>query len=171
MEGPARGVLDLGQGELQAEPFVKADQGEAGPASDALPDRIDGINFSFPMGLPDAAGDRAIACVLAIKDAMVARLFDPQIGDLVSSGDHERIAQTWRQSHAFQFGVVGTPGLGGGPSLQSATKEGMPPRFKIMIFVAVVFLLLFFMFRSCFKRWMDEQMDPPDPAAMDEPSP
>ena len=149
---PAEGTLgeiELGQGVLRAE---------------AYPDG-DGIDFSFPLGLPDAEGDRAVQIILNAKEELVANLFDPQLGSLVARADMERILQSWREAHAFHFGVAGTPGLGGGIPSSPHPSSGMPGRIKLVLILGISILVAVFLFRTCFNRWMEKQMDPPPPVA------
>jgi hypothetical protein len=141
----ALGEIDLGQGALRAEAYP---QGE-------------GIDFSFPLGLPDAEGDRAAQIIMNVKEELVANLFDPQLGSLVARADIERILQSWREAHAFHFGVAGTPGLGAGAPSVPHQSSGMPTRIKLVLILGISILVAVFLFRTCFNRWMERQMNPP----------
>jgi hypothetical protein len=151
---PAEGVLgqiDLGQGVLRAEKY---------------PDGA-GVDFSFPLGLPDAEGDRALQIIMNVKEELAATLFDPQLGSLVARSDLERILQSWREAHAFHFGVAGTPGLGGGTPSAPDKSSGMPTRIKLVLILGIGILVAVFLFRTCFNRWMEKQMNPPPPMYLD----
>jgi hypothetical protein len=147
---PAEGVLgqiDLGQGILRAENYPDGQ----------------GVDFSFPLGLPDAEGDRALQIIMNAKEELVATLFDPQLGSLVARSDLERILQSWREAHAFHFGVAGTPGLGAGAPSTPKKSSGMPTRIKLVLILGISILVAVFLFRTCFNRWMEKQMDQPPP--------
>jgi hypothetical protein len=147
---PAEGVLgqiDLGQGILRAENYPDGE----------------GVDFSFPLGLPDAEGDRALQIIMNAKEELVATLFDPQLGSLVARSDLERILQSWREAHDFHFGVAGTPGLGGGAPSAPQKPSGMPTRIKLVLILGISILVAVFLFRTCFNRWMEKQMDQPPP--------
>jgi hypothetical protein len=147
---PAEGFLgqiDLGQGVLRAEKYPDGD----------------GVDFSFPLGLPDAEGDRALQIVMNVKEELTATLFDPQLGSLVARSDLERILQSWKEAHAFHFGVAGTPGLGGGVPSSPDKSSGMPTRIKLVLILGISILVAVFLFRTCFNRWMEKQMDQPPP--------
>jgi hypothetical protein len=147
---PSEGVLgqiDLGQGILRAEKYPEGE----------------GVDFSFPLGLPDAEGDRALQIIMNVKEELVANLFDPQLGSLVARADLERILQSWREAHDFHFGVAGTPGLGGGLPSSPDKSSGMPTRIKLVLILGVSILVAVFLFRACFNRWMEKQMDQPPP--------
>ena len=147
---PAEGVLgqiDLGQGVLRAEKYAEGD----------------GVDFSFPLGLPDAEGDRALQIIINVKEELTANLFDPQLGSLVARSDLERILQSWKEAHAFHFGVAGTPGLGGGAPSAPQKSSGMPTRIKLVLILGISILVAVFLFRTCFNRWMERQMDQPPP--------
>jgi hypothetical protein len=75
------------------------------------------LNFSFPLGLPEAQGERAVALALAAAEALQASAFDPQLGRLVTKADHTEIISNWRRTYDFQLGVVGA----------SALPPGQPP--------------------------------------------
>jgi hypothetical protein len=146
-----QGEIDLGQGKLRAESSA---QGA-------------GIDFSFPLGLPDDEGDRAVQIVMNLKEELQANLFDPQLGSLVARADTERILNSWRQAHAYHFGVAGTPDLGSGAPSTPSHSSGMPTRIKLVLILGVGILAVIFIFRTCFNRWMERQMDPPPPTALD----
>jgi hypothetical protein len=151
---PAEGVLgqiDLGQGVLRAEEYADG-EGDA-----------KGVDFSFPLGLPDAEGDRALQIIMNVKEELTANLFDPQLGSLVARADLERILQSWREAHAFHFGVAGTPGLGAGEPSAPQKSSGMPARIKLVLILGIFILVAVFLFRTCFNRWMEKQMDQPPP--------
>jgi hypothetical protein len=147
---PAEGVLgqiNLGQGILRAEKYPEGE----------------GVDFSFPLGLPDAEGDRALQIIMNVKEELTATLFDPQLGSLVARSDLERILQAWREAHAFHFGVAGTPGLGAGAPSAPQKRSGMPTRIKLVLILGISILVAVFLFRACFNRWMEKQMDQPPP--------
>lgn len=147
---PSEGILgqiDLGQGILRAEAYTEGQ----------------GIDFSFPLGLPDAEGDRALQIIMNVKEELVATLFDPQLGSLVARSDLERILQAWREAHDFHFGVAGTPGLGAGAPSTPQKSSGMPTRIKLVLILGIGILVAVFLFRTCFNRWMEKQMDQPPP--------
>jgi len=149
---PSEGVLgqvDLGQGVLRAEKYADGD--------------AEGVDFSFPLGLPDAEGDRALQIIMNVKEELTATLFDPQLGSLVARSDLERILQSWREAHDFHFGVAGTPGLGGGGPSAPDKSSGMPTRIKLVLILGIGILVAVFLFRACFNRWMEKQMNPPAP--------
>lgn len=145
----ALGEIDLGQGKLRAEAYPEGA----------------GIDFSFPLGLPDAEGDRAVQIVMNVKEELVASLFDPQLGSLVARADLERILHSWRETHAFHFSVAGTPDLGSGAPGTPRYSSGMPARIKLVLIMGIGIIAVVFIFRTCFNRWMERQMDPPPPAA------
>ncbi len=140
--------MDLGQGRLVAEAFARESGGED----------LDGINLSFPLGLEQAQGERAVTVVFALGRELGAEVFDPQLGSLVGASDHERIIGTWRRSYEFQSDVVGAVGLGhGAPAPLQEPRGLVPPRIKLVLFLGLVILVLVFMFRSCFANWMERQ--------------
>jgi hypothetical protein len=141
------GQLDLGQGVLRAEKYTDGE----------------GVDFSFPLGLPDAEGDRALQIIMNVKEELSANLFDPQLGSLVVRADMERILQSWRSAHDFHFGVAGTPGLGGGAPSSPQKSSGMPTRIKLVLILGITIIVVIFLFRTCFNRWMEKQMDQPPP--------
>ena len=145
----ALGEIDLGQGKLRAEAYPEGD----------------GIDFSFPLGLPDPEGDRAVQIIMNVKEELAANLFDPQLGSLVARADMERILRSWREAHAFHFGVAGTPGLGAGAPSTPHPSSGIPTRIKLVLILGIGILAAVFLFRTCFNRWMEKQMDPPTPMA------
>jgi hypothetical protein len=147
----ALGEIELGQGRLRAEAYAGGD----------------GIDFSFPLGLPDAEGDRAVQIVMNVKEELQASLFDPQLGSLVARADLERILQSWREAHAFHFGVAGTPDLGPGAPSTPQRSSGIPTRIKLVLILGIGILAAVFLFRTCFNRWMEKQMDPSPPIALD----
>jgi hypothetical protein len=148
---PAKGALgeiDLGQGKLRAEAYKEGD----------------GIDFSLPLDMPDSEGDRAVQIIINVKEELAANLFDPQLGSLVTRADTERILQSWRETHAFHFGVTKTPGLGAGTPHPS---YGMPTRIKLVLILGIGILASVFLFRTCFNHWMEKQMTPPPPITSD----
>jgi hypothetical protein len=147
--GDALGEIDLGQGQLRAEAYA----------------RVAGVDFSFPLGLPDAEGDRAVQIIMNVKEELQANLFDPQLGSLVARADMERILHSWREAHAFHFGVAGTPGLGSGAPSTPRHSSGMPTRIKLVLILGIGIIAAIFLFRTCFNRWMERQMDQPPPVA------
>lgn len=153
--------FDLGQGALRVEPFLWPDApAEAG--------ELDGLNLSFPLGLPDAQGDRAVAAALAAAHELGAQVFDPQLGRLVGKLEHEEILRNWRRSYDFQLGVVGALELGpGAPSPARPETSGLATKTKIILSVAGAILLLSFMLRSCFDRWMERQLNAPEPGQLE----
>ena len=149
---PAEGVLgqiDLRQGILRAEKYADGDR--------------EGVDFSFPLGLPDSEGDRALQIIMNVKDELAANLYDPQLGSLVARSDLERILQAWREAHDFHFGVAGTPGLGAGAPSAPQKSSGMPTRIKLVLILGISILVAVFLFRTRFNRWMEKQMNPPPP--------
>jgi hypothetical protein len=162
------GRLGLSRGELCADPFRGSDWDRpspppatttpagAGPAGENLP----GINFSFPLGLPDEDGDRAIGVILDLAEELTGVLYDPQLGAPVRRHDRERVTLHWRQSHSFQMDVVGAPDLG--PGLPSAP----PPiarttgRIRALLVVAGILLVLVLALRSCVGCWLERAMVP-----------
>ncbi|MBW1811678.1 MAG: hypothetical protein JRJ87_26050 [Deltaproteobacteria bacterium] len=169
---PAEGVLgqiDLGHGKLKAVEHTGSDWDRAVETSDQdseqePADELKGVDFSFPFGLPDVEGELAITQILNVNELLLANLFDPQVGSLVTHSDHDRISQAWHESHEYHFGIAGTPGLGSGmPSYSPATQPGIPTKYKIMAVIAGAMLLVIMMVRSCLKRWLDTEMDPPPP--------
>jgi hypothetical protein len=160
--GDALGKLDLGQGDLRAEAHTKSDW-DAAESSQETTDRLLGINFSFPLGLPDAEGDRAVQIILNAKEQLAASLFDPQLGTLVARADTERIIQSWRQSHEFHFSIAGTPGLGSSAPTTSHPSSGIPTRIKIVLLLGICIVAAVFLLRNCLGRWMEKEMNPPAP--------
>ena len=143
------GQIDLGQGVLRAEKYADGD--------------AEGVDFSFPLGLPDAEGDRALQIIMNVKEELAANLFDPQLGSLVARSDLERILLSWREAHAFHFGVAGTPGLGAGAPSAPQKSSSMPTRIKLVLILGISILVAVFLFRTCFNRWMEKQMNQPPP--------
>ena len=141
------GQFDLGQGVLRAEKYADGE----------------GVDFSFPLGLPDAEGDRALQIIMNVKEELAASLFDPQLGSLVARSDTERILQSWKEAHAFHFGVAGTPGLGAGAPSDPHKTSGMPTRIKLVLILGISIIVVIFLFRTCFNRWMEKQMNQPPP--------
>lgn len=143
-------VLDLGQGKLTAEAYRRE------PAGD--PDRLDGLNLGFAMGVDLAQGERAVALAFGLAAKLGAELFDPQLGQVVQASDHDRIARAWRRSWEFQAGVVGTAELGlGSPVPLDQGRSGFPPRLKVLLFLLAAFLVVVFLFRTCLSNWADRQ--------------
>ncbi len=171
---PADGVLgqiDLGHGILKAVEHTGSDWDQAPQASDQDSEKdpadvLKGVDFSFPFGLPDVEGELAITQILSVRELLLANLFDPQVGSLVTHSDHDRISQAWHESHEYHFGIAGTPGLGSGmPSYSPATQPGIPTKYKIMAVIAGAMLLVIMMVRSCVKRWLDTEMYSPAPVS------
>ncbi|MBW1871787.1 MAG: hypothetical protein JRJ19_06965 [Deltaproteobacteria bacterium] len=165
----ALGQIDLGHGKLKAVEHTGSDWDRAVETSDQdseqePADELKGVDFSFPFGLPDVEGELAITQILNVNELLLANLFDPQVGSLVTHSDHDRISQAWHESHEYHFGIAGTPGLGSGmPGYSPATQPGIPTKYKIMAVIAGAMLLVIMMVRSCLKRWLDTEMDPPPP--------
>ncbi|HUT99810.1 MAG TPA: hypothetical protein VM425_00055 [Myxococcota bacterium] len=157
------GQLDLGHGKLAAAVYSGSDW-DATPAeppttSDDRAIPIEGINLSFPLGLPDAEGDTAVGRMLAVASALGVAAYDPQLGSLVSGADHERIVNAWRQSHDFQFDIAGNTDLGtGAPTPAYHSRTTIPSRYKLMAIIALAILLLIMMVRSCVERWIEHDM-------------
>jgi len=150
---------------------------DAADASGDEPDEQDplkGVDFSFPLGMPDIEGDLAVSRILEAGELLQAELYDPQLGKTVSHGDHERIIAAWRQSHEFQFGVAGSQGLGTGmPSAPAVKSGGIPGRYKVMAAIAGAILIVILMVRACVKQLLEEHMypGPPTTEAQSETSP
>jgi hypothetical protein len=163
---PAEGMLGkraLEHGELTAVAFTGSswDKVEVAEGEDTPTESLMGINFSFPLGLPDHEGERAIDRVMDVNDMLLTQMYDPQVGATVTRSDHDLISQAWRQSHEFHSGVAGTPGLGAGaPTFSVKTRPGIPTRYKIMAAIAGAILLVVLMVRQCFKKWLDTSMYP-----------
>jgi hypothetical protein len=164
-------LLSLGQGDLRAEEYLGSDwdrQPPAGPSGAAAAQPAtgcQGLNFSFPMGLSDAEGERAIGVVLDLSEEFVGNLYDPQLGTTVRRSDHERISMSWRQSHSFHFGVAGTPSLGSALPTEPPQVSYTWGKIKILLVVAAVLLVGILIFRTCFSRWMEAALDAPSPVA------
>ncbi len=157
--------LDLGQGRLRLEAYRPAPEGSAPPAGDPP---LAGLNASFPLGLVDAEGDRAVAVVLRVADQLGAVVFDPQLGRLVTRGDHERILTAWRRSYDFHLGVVGAAALGAGaPAPARPERSPASARLKLVLWLALGVLVAGFFLRACFDRWMDRQWSPPVPGQVE----
>jgi hypothetical protein len=163
---PAEGMLGrltFDHGELQAVAFTGStwERAEVEDDEDTPADSLMGVNFSFPLGMPDHEGERAIDRVMDVNDMLLTQMYDPQVGRSVTRSDHDLISQAWRQSHEFHSGVAGTPGLGSGaPTFSYKTRPAIPTRYKIMAAIAGAILLVILMVRQCFKKWLDTSMYP-----------
>lgn len=158
--------LDLGQGKLLAEAFIhpdraeQADQGETG---------LDGLNLGFDMGIDRAQGERAIGLAFDLADKLGAEVFDPQLSQMATRTDQDRIVSAWRQSYAFQAGVVGAVGMGGGDPIAIEAPPGLlNSQTKLILILGVVILVLVFVGRSCFSSWLDEKFDVADQVSSDQ---
>lgn len=156
------GLLELGHGRLTAEAYTGNDWDAAAATETEQQDargQLYGINFSFPLGLPDAEGDTAVARILSVAAGLGVVAYDPQLGSQVTQADHERIIDAWRRSHDFHFDVAGNTDLGAGiPSRASPTRPVIPTRFKLMAVIALAILLVVLMVRSCVERWLEHDM-------------
>jgi hypothetical protein len=158
------GSLGLSQGELRADAFRGSDwdQPPAIPTTEASAanENLPGINFSFPLGLPDEDGDRAIGVILDLAEELLGDLYDPQQGVSVRRHDRERVTLHWRQSHSFQMDVVGASDLG--PGLPSAPPRPAhtTARIKALLVVSGLLLVLVLAFRSCMGCWLERAMVP-----------
>jgi len=176
--------LEASQGRLRLEAFHRpaaaqpppaAPPAEAPPA--ALPQPasppaarplLDGLNASFPLGLQDAQGDRAVAVVLLTAEQLGWVVFDPQLGRLVTKADHERILSSWRRAYEFHLGVVGAAELGAGAPAPSRPERGTSSaKLKLILWIALGLIVASFIFRACFDSWIERQWNPPVPGQIE----
>jgi hypothetical protein len=151
--------LDLGQGKLLVEAFIHPDRAAQAAEGESS---LDGLNLGFDMGIDRDQGERAIGLTFDLADKLGAEVFDPQLGKMFNRSDQNRIVTAWRQSYAFQAGVVGAVGLGGGDPISIEAPPGLlTPQIKLILILGVIILALVFVARSCFSSWLDEKFEVP----------
>ena len=116
----ALGELPLGHGALRAE--------QTDP----------GLQLSFPLGLPDPEGERAIDTAFLLAGELEANLFDLQVATLVHPADRRRVVECWKNNYRIQVSLVGPESLG--PGMPSQPRQA--PFLGWMKLVAVVLGLI-----------------------------
>lgn len=151
-DGALPAELDLGSGKVHVEGFARERPGQAGEGGtgDDGAGGLDGINFSFPMGLQAGEGDRAVGMAFGLSQALGAQVYDPQIGELVKPSDHDRILASWRRWWAFQADIVGAPDLGSGdPGLPEPQRGIAGGRTGLALLIIFGLLMLVYLVRAC----------------------
>jgi len=76
------------------------------------------LQLSFPLGLPEREGERAVDAAFLLAGELKADLFDLQLSATILPGERRRVIECWKQNYRIQLGLVGPESLG----------QGMPSR-------------------------------------------